>query len=66
MDRKYILLNGTEEVEISRAAAFALESSEYIVPVAPSSQAIWCFSPAKGRSWHEIMSALKDAGFNRK
>jgi hypothetical protein len=61
IDRRFILTDGEQTIEISRAAAFALEGSGYLNP-APSTDAEWRFRPAADFSWSEVLEVLKQSG----
>jgi len=61
MDRQFVISDEEHSLEISRAAAYALESSGYIVP-APSTAGEWRFRPADDYTWQDVMIVLKDSG----
>jgi hypothetical protein len=58
-DRHFVLILGDEEVEITRAEAYALEGSGYLIP-ARSTEEIWRFRPAPRYDADEVRYQLNE------
>lgn len=58
MDRKFYIHYKKQSLEISRAEAYALETSGYIVP-SPSTEGIWNYKLAPDFDISELNEALR-------